>query len=290
MLTLFRCVTGESYNGIMHDAMITEAGSAPGRCSNEEGNCGNPVGAVIFFLTFVVIEAMVMLNLIVAVVLDTFAEEDKATHMKLPKAQIENFVEAWKEVDPEATHYMATKDLRRLLMLLEPPLGFLGRENLGASEVTDFLKDLEVPDRESGVAFHEVLEAIGKKLLGEIKLPPGSDGAKAITKQYGEVFKSTGLHKTKVSQYSSMYIYAVIRMQNAIRRKLAKKRAMGASGGAAQSKPKPNPFKAQAAAAVASQAGQPATVQVPPPPTTQQRPPSSNTGRKPTTSKKPPKK
>ena len=290
MLTLFRCVTGESYNGIMHDAMITEAGSAPGRCSNEEGNCGNPVGAVIFFLTFVVIEAMVMLNLIVAVVLDTFAEEDKATHMKLPKAQIENFVEAWKEVDPEATHYMATKDLRRLLMLLEPPLGFLGRENLGASEVTDFLKDLEVPDRESGVAFHEVLEAIGKKLLGEIKLPPGSDGAKAITKQYGEVFKSTGLHKTKVSQYSSMYIYAVIRMQNAIRRKLAKKRAMGASGGAAQSKPKPNPFKAQAVAAVASQAGQPATVQVPPPPTTQQRPPSSNTGRKPTTSKKPPKK
>ena len=84
MMTLFRCITGESYNGIMHDAMITEEYSAPGRCSNAEGNCGKPTAAVVYFISFFVLESMVMLNLIVAVVLDSFAEEEKAEELKLP--------------------------------------------------------------------------------------------------------------------------------------------------------------------------------------------------------------
>ena len=37
LLTLFRCLTGESYNGILHDTMVTEAASAPGACSDAEG-------------------------------------------------------------------------------------------------------------------------------------------------------------------------------------------------------------------------------------------------------------
>jgi len=236
MLTLFRCITGESYNGIMHDAMITEAHSAPGRCSDSyehelpwwpKGNCGNPAAAVPFFISFVIIEAMVMLNLIVAVVLETFAEQDKAEEMKLNQTQIEQFVEAWKELDPDATHFAPTKKLKELLLLLDEPLGFKNAANRSPAAVTTRLKALEVPDRAGMVAFHDVLESLGKIAFGteeQIELPPGTEGNRAIQKQYGEVFKSTGLHKTVVSQYSSAYIFAVIRMQNAFRRRLAKRR------------------------------------------------------------------
>ena len=256
MLTLFRCITGESYNGIMHDAMVTEAHSAPGRCSDAEGTCGGRIAPVVFFITFVVLEAMVMLNLIVAVVLDTFAEEDKAEEMKLNKGQIEAFVEAWKEVDPEATHFMPTKDLRNLLMLLDRPLGFRDWPDRPAGTITEHLKQLEVPDRAGSVAFHDVLEAIGKNAFGgDIELPPGSEGVKSITKQYGEVFKSTGLHKTVVSQYSSAYIYSVIRMQNAIRKKLARKR--NSPDAAAKAKPKADSRNAFKDAARARAAGTP---------------------------------
>ena len=242
MLTLFRCITGESYNGIMHDAMITDSSaswvfhqSAPGRCSSEEGTCGNPLAAVIFFITFVIIEAMVMLNLIVAVVLDTFADEQSAEEMKLNTSQIEQFQEAWKDVDPEATHFMPTKDLKKLLLLMDPPLGFKDSADRSAAAITEHLKLLEVPDRAGSVAFHDVLEAMGKNAMGkEVELPQGTDGVRSITKQYGEVFKSTGLHKTVVSQYSSAYIFAVIRMQNAFRRRLAKRR--NGSAGKAPSK------------------------------------------------------
>ena len=249
MLTLFRCITGESYNGIMHDAMVTEAHSEPGRCSDAEGTCGSPITAVVFFISFIVIEAMVMLNLIVAVVLDTFAEEEAAEEMKLSPSQIENFVDAWKELDPDATHFMPTKDLKKLLLLLDAPLGYRDTPPADSATRTEHLKSLEVPDRAGSIAFHDALEAFGKKAFGsEIELPQGTDVLRNITKQYGEVFKSTALHKTVVSQYSSAYIYAVIRMQNAFRKKLARKKMLlglspnaslpkGGGGGAKQAAP-----------------------------------------------------
>ena len=148
--------------------------------------------------------------------------------------QIEAFVEAWKDVAPGATHFMPTKDLKKLLLAMEPPLGFLGVDLKGnASLVTEKLKSLEVPDRAGNVAFHDVLEALGKTQFSEkdTELPPGVDGVKQITKAYAEVFKATELHKTVVSQYSSAYIFSVIRMQNAIRKKLAAKRKREAAGG-----------------------------------------------------------
>ena len=39
VLTMFRCATGEGWNGILHDVMITPAS---GRCSVEAGDCGSP--------------------------------------------------------------------------------------------------------------------------------------------------------------------------------------------------------------------------------------------------------
>ena len=95
MLTLFRCITGESYNGIMHDASVTEAGSAPGRCYDSDGNCGSPALAIPFFLSFTVIGSFVMLNVFVAVILDAFAEDAAAETVTFGPIQIDEFSEVW---------------------------------------------------------------------------------------------------------------------------------------------------------------------------------------------------
>lgn len=47
LLLLFRSVTGESWNGLMHDCMV---GEASGRCSEEEQTCGSIPTAIIFFI------------------------------------------------------------------------------------------------------------------------------------------------------------------------------------------------------------------------------------------------
>jgi len=240
MMTLFRCITGESYNGIMHDAMITETGSAPGRCYEAEGNCGKPATANFFFISFFVLESLVMLNLIVAVVLDAFAEEDKANEMKLPPQIMEYFIESWSRFDKDATCFMDTKNLKALIMDLpamndENPIGFKDFKEWcerteksvrdpTAREVTERLQTLAIPDRAGKVAFHDVLEGIGKRAFdGDVELPPGSEAEKNLREKYGDVLRETGLHNTEVSQYSSAYIFQVIRMQAAFRRRKAYK-------------------------------------------------------------------
>ena len=243
-MTLFRCVTGESYNGLMHDAMVTESGSAPGRCSDAEGNCGSPIAAVSFFVSFFIIESLVMLNLIVAVVLDAFAEEEKAGDMKLTAEGILQFQTAWQELDRDANMYVETKSLRKLLFLLDMPHGFANYKDLPKildkdgnntgggggqdptpKQVTERMNALAIPDRQGkGMAYFDVLEAIARhacKDLGEIELPVGSAAEKELRQKYSDVFKSTGMHNTEVSQYSSAYIFNVIRMQAAFRRRRA---------------------------------------------------------------------
>lgn len=61
---LFRIVTGEDWNKIMHDCMIQ-----PPYCTPAENywqtDCGNFTGSLIYFCTFYVIITYIVLNLLV---------------------------------------------------------------------------------------------------------------------------------------------------------------------------------------------------------------------------------
>lgn len=52
-LTMFRCATGEGWNGLMHDAMVT---AERGHCSEADGDCGSWL-AIPFFVSYVVLAA-----------------------------------------------------------------------------------------------------------------------------------------------------------------------------------------------------------------------------------------
>ena len=68
LLTLFRMATGESYNGIMHDC-----GVQPPYC--EDGvNCGSPVLAAAYFVSFTLVSTFVLLNLLIAIIIDNFSD------------------------------------------------------------------------------------------------------------------------------------------------------------------------------------------------------------------------
>ena len=87
--TMFRATTGESYNGIMHDLMVQppycnpaspygedEAAGGNGTATHSEGgNCGAPAIAPIFFTSYILVVQFVMLNLLIAIILDQFGEK-----------------------------------------------------------------------------------------------------------------------------------------------------------------------------------------------------------------------
>ncbi len=91
---LFRIVTGEDWNRVLHDCMLSRpyCSSRP-HSSYWESDCGNWVAAIIYFCSFYVIITYIVLNLLVAIIMENFSlfysnEEDAL----LSYADIRNFL------------------------------------------------------------------------------------------------------------------------------------------------------------------------------------------------------
>jgi hypothetical protein len=117
-MTLFRCSTGESYNGIMHDVMI-----APPYCDEEVGNCGAGDFPAIYFVMFFVLQNYIFLNLIVAIILDVFADTNNMALNEVADRHLDSFRDEWAKFDYNANKWIDAAHLHKLVRRVEYPLG-----------------------------------------------------------------------------------------------------------------------------------------------------------------------
>ncbi|XP_035712749.1 sodium leak channel non-selective protein isoform X2 [Folsomia candida] len=155
---LFRIVTGEDWNKIMHDCMVQ-----PPYCTQGENfwqtDCGNKTAALAYFCSFYVIITYIVLNLLVAIIMENFTlfysnEEDAL----LSYADIRNFQNTWNVVDIHQRGLIPVRRVKFILRLLR-----------GRLQV-DLLKDkllfkhmcYEVERLHNGedVTFHDVLNML----------------------------------------------------------------------------------------------------------------------------------
>lgn len=119
--TLWRCTTGENFNGIMHDLM-----PRPPFCV-EGVNCGRALYSVPFFVTFYIVTRFLCIQLIVAIMmhaLTNIGSTDASTGMRrLTHDLCEAFADEWGVLDPDATHVLPRSRVILLLCRLPPPLG-----------------------------------------------------------------------------------------------------------------------------------------------------------------------
>jgi hypothetical protein len=170
-LTLFRCSTGESWNGLMHDCGATEDNPTfYGRCSNADGNCGNPEMSAFFFLSFAFAAAFIALNLVIGVILENFSNNTEDTQRLVGQEAIDQFVMEWAVLDPEGLHTIPSYQLVELLQKLDRPLGFKGGRTRNRAEVLSFIGDLEIPDHQGVIQFHETLYGLANRVCG-VPLP-----------------------------------------------------------------------------------------------------------------------
>ncbi|KAI4457600.1 sodium leak channel non-selective protein [Holotrichia oblita] len=116
---LFRIVTGEDWNKIMHDCMIQPPYCTPAD-NYWETDCGNFTGSLIYFCTFYVIITYIVLNLLVAIIMENFSlfysnEEDAL----LSYADIRNFQNTWNVVDSHQRGVIPVKRVKFILRLLK---------------------------------------------------------------------------------------------------------------------------------------------------------------------------
>uniref|UniRef100_A0A3Q4GS15 Voltage-dependent L-type calcium channel subunit alpha n=1 Tax=Neolamprologus brichardi TaxID=32507 RepID=A0A3Q4GS15_NEOBR len=112
VLLLFRCATGEAWQEIMLSDY------EPG----EEFSCGSNF-AIVYFISFFMLCAFLIINLFVAVIMDNFDYLTRDWSILGPH-HLDEFKRIWSEYDPEAKGRIKHLDVVAMLRRIQPPLGF----------------------------------------------------------------------------------------------------------------------------------------------------------------------
>jgi hypothetical protein len=202
LLTLVRCVTGESFNGIMHDTMNPDWGDNMLRCCPTCGfvvddkpvsSCGKAGVSVLLFVLYCLFMSFVLLALIIGVILDNFANvgsDNKAVTVE----NIEEFREVWLRYDPKGTFVVPSHNLLAILQQLKQPLGIADcTPALSRAQMLQYLGELDIPDHGGSVHFLEALTALTHKVCG---VPvPLCDATSGLQKAAQKVPKLASLEK-----------------------------------------------------------------------------------------------
>eukprot|EP00924_Labyrinthula_sp_SR-Ha-C_P002687 augustus_masked-scaffold_13-processed-gene-4.8-mRNA-1 protein AED:0.09 eAED:0.10 QI:0/-1/0/1/-1/1/1/0/1606 len=119
--TLIRVSTGESYNGMMHDLMVSEP-----YCSESVvtgSNCGDRLLSPLFFVLYFTLSGYILLSMITAIVLDNFEEALLSANNRVTEKHVEEFRVHWDRLADESTDCIPEDRLRDVVKNVSYPLG-----------------------------------------------------------------------------------------------------------------------------------------------------------------------
>uniref|UniRef100_H2ZHJ9 Sodium channel protein n=1 Tax=Ciona savignyi TaxID=51511 RepID=H2ZHJ9_CIOSA len=119
LMVLFRLVTSAGWNDVMDPLMNTRDCEVSSHLA--PGNCGDPVAAVIYFVAFICIVFLVIVNMYIAIILENFDEIFKQDESGVSQGDFETFYMVWGRYDPRATQFVTLTELSNLLHDLHPP-------------------------------------------------------------------------------------------------------------------------------------------------------------------------
>ena len=258
LLVLLRMSTGESWNGIMHDCMIkaectkvlrefvstageiirpTEVTSIwydhrdsrlhGGPAGAIDDKCGPPsTVTIVYFMLFVLLCAFLLLNLVIAVILDNFQSSTNNEELDVSQSNLVAYTRAWSQQDPRCTMYIPTAKLSRLLEFVEAPLGVAGLPHV-QMEVQNVIMSVNIPNRSfrgaPHVHFLETLHALAGRIAG-VQLP--SDEAEKAQARFAGLLPA-GDRDGDFPKYSAAHYHAALHVQAAVRGFLARHRMNG---------------------------------------------------------------
>nr|XP_033800128.1 sodium channel protein type 2 subunit alpha-like isoform X1 [Geotrypetes seraphini]XP_033800129.1 sodium channel protein type 2 subunit alpha-like isoform X1 [Geotrypetes seraphini]XP_033800130.1 sodium channel protein type 2 subunit alpha-like isoform X1 [Geotrypetes seraphini] len=126
MICLFQITTSAGWDGLL--APILNSGSPdcdpniahPG--SSYTGDCGNPSVGITFFVSYIIISFLVVVNMYIAVILENFSVATEESAEPLGEDDFEMFYEVWEKFDPGATQFIKYDELTNFADALDPPL------------------------------------------------------------------------------------------------------------------------------------------------------------------------
>lgn len=127
VILLFRCMTGEDWNQIMTDLADTSNCASDQTYAEVQADGVNGCGswyAYPYFISYMIVLQMIIINLTVAAVIDGLSSARKDNTGVIKKDEINELVEIWSEYDPKATGWIDVTSLVFLLFELPQPMGY----------------------------------------------------------------------------------------------------------------------------------------------------------------------
>jgi len=116
MITLFRVSSGDGWSSV-YERYLADV-------SDE-----TRPWVYIYFMSFFLVGALVMINLFIAVILDSFNEEQEAISREQELKTIKVWRAIWQESDKDTTGTLSAGEFIRILKCVPHPVGFMEEEN-----------------------------------------------------------------------------------------------------------------------------------------------------------------
>ncbi|XP_029107701.1 sodium channel protein type 4 subunit alpha-like [Scleropages formosus] len=165
MICLFQITTSAGWDNLLSPIL----NNSPEECdsnilhtgTNARGNCGNPSVGITFFVTYIIISFLIVVNMYIAIILENFSVATEESTEPLSEDDFEMFYEVWEKFDPEATQFIEYSKLSEFADALSEPLRIAKPNKIK-------LISMDLP-MVSGDKIHclDILFAFTKRVLGE---------------------------------------------------------------------------------------------------------------------------
>ncbi|KAM9199108.1 sodium channel protein type 5 subunit alpha-like [Mergus octosetaceus] len=122
MLCLFQITTSAGWDGLLSPILNTGPPFCDPNVRGEVGECGKPAIGIIYFVSYIIISFLIVVNMYIAVILENFNAATEESTEPLGEDDFDIFYEIWEKFDPEATQFITFSALSDFADALAEPL------------------------------------------------------------------------------------------------------------------------------------------------------------------------
>ena len=95
MQSLFRLTTSAGWNDVLEPLLVTPPYCDPHYKDLPNGNCGHPFVAILYFVSFIIINYMIVINMYIAIILENFNQAHQEEEIGIVEEDLEMFYTKW---------------------------------------------------------------------------------------------------------------------------------------------------------------------------------------------------
>ncbi|XP_060033754.1 sodium channel protein type 7 subunit alpha isoform X2 [Erinaceus europaeus] len=164
MLCLFQVTIFAGWDGMLLAIFYSKPDCDPEKINpgtQVRGDCGDPVVGIIYFVSYIFISWIIIVNMYIIIVMEYLYLDFKKKTKSLSEDDFRRFFQVWKRFDPDRTQYIDSSKLSDFAAALDPPLS-IEKPNKGQLVAMDL--PMAVGDR---IHCLDILLAFTKRVMGK---------------------------------------------------------------------------------------------------------------------------